>query len=92
MIYLIHFQEAIGSDKHKARHYLGFIKGTDLAARLNWHRKGWGAKILAHCNKQGIEYDIVRTMPGDRDRERQIKRTKNLSHYCPVCRAKHPTS
>lgn len=83
MIYLIHFDQPL----HHANHYVGFVDGDENAvkARLEEHRAGWGAKILAACNRQGITYNVVRTMPGDRNRERQIKNGHKTRAYCPIC-------
>lgn len=91
MIYLLHFDSPLGNERHSARHYLGFVDSDDESAaqaRLEEHRAGWGAKITAAANLAGIRYDIVRLMPGDRNRERQIKRTHKLPAYCPICRRK----
>lgn len=87
MLYLIHFDEKIGSERHSAQHYLGFVDGdeTTVQARLQEHRAGHGARITAACNQRGIAYDIARTMPGDRTRERQLKNGKNIGRYCPIC-------
>lgn len=87
MIYLIHFDRPIGTERHSAQHYCGFVDGDEnsVQARLEEHRAGWGAKILNHCNRQGIGYKVARTMPGDRNRERQLKNGKKLRAYCPIC-------
>lgn len=87
MLYLIHFERPLGTEKHQASHYLGFVEGdeTTVQARLEEHRAGWGAKITAACNQRGITYDVVRTMKGDRNRERQLKNGKKLRAYCPIC-------
>jgi predicted GIY-YIG superfamily endonuclease len=83
MIYLIHFSEPLAH----ARHYIGFVDGDadQVQARLQEHRAGWGAKILAECNRRGIRYDVVATFPGDRSQERRLKRHKKTVCYCPVC-------
>lgn len=87
MLYLIHFSEPIGTEKHSAQHYLGFVEGDQqsVQARLEEHKAGWGAKILHHCNQRQIHYEVVRTLPGDRNRERQLKKGKNISRLCPIC-------
>lgn len=83
MIYLIHFQTPLAH----ARHYIGFVDGDldQVQARLQEHRAGWGAKILAECNRRGIAYDVVATFPGDRARERQMKKWKKGACKCPIC-------
>lgn len=90
MLYLIHFETPLGSKKHKAQHYLGFVEGDEqsVESRLMEHRAGWGAKITAAANRAGIRYDVVRTFPGDRTRERQMKKWKKIGPMCPVCSPK----
>lgn len=90
MLYLLHFDQSLGTDRHQAQHYLGFVEGDEASAqaRLEEHRAGWGARITAACNQRGIHYDIARTMPGDRNRERQLKNGKKLRAYCPICSPK----
>lgn len=89
MIYIIHFNNPLSH----AMHYCGFVEGDEasVTARLEEHRQNWGAKILSAANAKGIRYEVVRIMPGDRKRERQIKNTHNISSYCPICRAKKRT-
>lgn len=84
MIYIIHFDEPLAH----ARHYVGYYKRGNLRKRLQEHRSGRGARILQVCNERGIEYRVARLMPGDRNRERQIKNAKCTPRYCPVCREK----
>ena len=81
MIYLIHLKEPL----HHARHYLGFTEGLNAAARLQQHRAGEGAKMLAACNRAGIEYEIVATWSGDRNDERRMKNWKKIKGKCPIC-------
>jgi len=90
MLYLIHFAEPLGTDRHQARHYLGFVEGDETAvyARLEEHRAGWGARITAACNQRGIQYEVARILPGDRNRERQLKNGKKLGRICPICSPK----
>ncbi len=86
MIYLIHFHQPLAH----ARHYIGFVDGdTDqVVARLQEHRAGWGARILAECNRRGIPYDVVATFPGDRKTERRLKNYHKSSQICPICSPK----
>lgn len=86
MIYLIHFHEPLAH----ARHYLGFVDGSEdqVAVRLQEHRAGGGAKILAECNRRGIHYDVVAVFNGDRTRERQMKNWKKIARKCPICSLK----
>ena len=84
VVYLIHLQDKLGSDHPRgARHYVGTT--IDLDRRLETHRAGLGARILAAANQRGIAYDVVRTWPGGRDVERQLKRQRNAPRLCPTC-------
>lgn len=87
MIYLLHFSAPLGTKKHQAQHYLGWVKGSkkNVQERLQEHRSGSGARITAACNQRQIPYDLVQCFPGDRSLERRIKRRKNLKRLCPIC-------
>lgn len=78
-IYLLHFAQPY---KH-ARHYLGWT--TDLNARLAEHAAGRGARLLAVVQAAGITWDLARTWPGSRTRERALKRQGGASRCCPLC-------
>lgn len=82
LIYLIHFSRPL----HHARHYLGYTDSEDISTRLARHRSGSGAKILAHLNSIGIEYEVVRTFSGDRALERRMKVAHKSATLCPLCR------
>ena len=84
--YLVHLDQALGSSHPKggARHYLGTT--IDLDRRLETHRAGLGARILAAAVERGISFDVVRTWPGGRDVERQLKRQHAANRMCPRCR------
>lgn len=86
MIYIIHFREKLAH----AAHYIGFVDGdeADVQERLKQHKSGAGAKILAECNRRGIEYDVVRILPGSRNDERALKNRKKGSSICPICSPK----
>jgi len=89
MLYLLHFAEPLGNDRHRAQHYLGYTDDErGIEQRLHEHRSGQGARITAACNQRGITYDVARIIPGDRTRERQIKNGKNLGRFCPICSPK----
>ena len=81
-VYLLHFDRPY---KH-ARHYTGWT--ADLAARLAYHERGGGARLLAVVHAAGIGWRLARTWPGGRTRERQIKRQGGASRYCPICGVK----
>jgi len=78
-VYLIHFDVAY---KH-ARHYLGWT--LDLLARLQAHRDGRGARLMEVITKAGITWQLARTWPGGRDRERAIKNRHEAPRLCPFC-------
>lgn len=79
-VYLLHFDRPY---KH-AKHYLGWA--SNLEARLQHHRDGSGANLLAVLKREGIGFTLARTWsPADRHRERQIKNQGGLSRSCPTC-------
>jgi predicted GIY-YIG superfamily endonuclease len=80
-VYLIHFDKPY---RH-ARHYVGYARL--VTARLEHHRAGRGARLLAAVNAAGISYKIARTWPdGDRNFERQLKKNgKRGPLLCPIC-------
>jgi predicted GIY-YIG superfamily endonuclease len=81
-IYLLHFDAPLAH----AQHYLGFAE--DLAARIERHRKGNGACLVAVFAEKGIGFTVARTWTGDRSEERRIKNLKMAPRLCPICRAK----
>lgn len=83
-IYLVHLDPPY---RH-ARHYLGWAEGGQegLEHRLAEHEAGRGARLLAVAKAAGSSWRLVRTWPGEtRARERQIKNTRHVPHYCPDC-------
>jgi predicted GIY-YIG superfamily endonuclease len=78
-VYLLHFDRPY---KH-ARHYCGWT--ADLTSRLAAQAAGRGARLVEVITVAGIGFTLARTWPGDRDRERQIKRQGGLSRCCPLC-------
>lgn len=85
--YLIHFDRLIGdpdNPRGQAQHYLGST--SDLAGRLEAHRRGNGSKIMAWVAHNNIGWRLVRTWLGGRDKERELKRQKNSPRFCPICR------
>lgn len=86
MVYLLHFQVPLGNaanPRGQARHYLGYA--AHLERRLEEHRAGRGAALMAAVAKAGIAWDCVRTWEGGRDVERALKNKKNARLLCPVC-------
>lgn len=83
MVYLLHFARRL----HHAGHYVGWTRdaGT-LPARIEHHRNGSGARLLAAVADAGIDFAVVRTWPdGDRTLERRLKNGKRGPRLCPVC-------
>lgn len=85
-VYLLHLDRPY---KH-ARHYLGWA--SDLQSRLASHAGGTGAKLLRVARDAGIGWTLARTWPGDRHRERQLKRQGGRSRMCPVCKQAGPAA
>ncbi|MBA9002052.1 hypothetical protein [Thermomonospora cellulosilytica] len=79
VVYLLHFTRPY---RH-ARHYLGWTR--DLPARLAAHEHGTGARLLQVVTAAGIEWRLARVWPGDRGRERALKRQGGASRRCPLC-------
>jgi predicted GIY-YIG superfamily endonuclease len=79
VVYLLHFTQPY---RH-ARHYIGFT--TDLAARLAALEVGRGARLMQVIGDAGIEWRLARLWPGDRRRERAIKRQGGAARSCPLC-------
>ena len=79
-IYLLHFDQPVSDH---ARHYLGWA--SDLAARLEAHREGRGARLMEVCKERGISWHLARTWEGTRDRERAIKDRAESPRLCPDC-------
>jgi predicted GIY-YIG superfamily endonuclease len=80
VVYLLHLSQKIAGH---AGHYLG--SATDLDRRLAEHRRGQGARLTQVAVELGIELRLVRTWPGGRQRERQLKRQKHHPRLCPLC-------
>jgi len=80
-IYLLHFDRSF---RH-ARHYLGWT--TDLTKRLAAHGTCDGSALMRAVADAGITWQLARTWPGDRHRERQLKGQGGRSRMCPLCRA-----
>jgi hypothetical protein len=77
-VYLLHLDPAY---RH-ARHY---VWTRDLAARLEAHRAGQGARLMEVVKKAGGSFRLARTWTGGRDRERAIKNRHEAPKLCPVC-------
>jgi anti-sigma regulatory factor (Ser/Thr protein kinase) len=75
--YLLHFDRPYKHAQHWAR---------DLDARLAQHADGTGARLLQVARANGIGWQLARTWPGNRYRERQLKNQGGRSRMCPVCK------
>jgi hypothetical protein len=91
-IYLLHYAAAIGNPASKygtAQHYTGWAR--NLPARLTHHARGTaGVPITAAFAAAGIGFQLARTWPGDRTRERRIKNQGGASRHCPLCKTGGP--
>lgn len=82
MVYLICFDRHFGH----ARHYIGYSKDECFEQRIECHKKGCGSRLLRAVTQAGIDWQVVRTWPGeDGNFERYLKRQKHAERYCPVC-------
>jgi predicted GIY-YIG superfamily endonuclease len=79
VVYLLHFTQPY---KHP-RHYIGWTR--DLPTRLAQHETGTGARLLQVVTAAGIGWRLARIWPGDRHRERALKRQGGASRSCPLC-------
>jgi len=82
MVYLIHFDKPY---KH-AQHYIGFTNNLD--ARVDRHKKKNGSKLLKAVENAGIGFKVVKTWEGGQKFRTAIKKQKNASRFCPICRQK----
>ena len=90
MVYLIHLDQAIGSDnpRGRARHYVGTTR--NLSIRMEQHLRGRGAAMMRYVAEQGISWSIARVWEGGRKQERKIKAYKCARRLCPLCRSQPP--
>jgi len=58
---------------------------ADLHARLAAHRDGRGARLMEVITAAAISWQLARTWPGGRDRERAIKNRHEAPRLCPIC-------
>lgn len=86
-VYLIHFSRPIGNTSNPracAQHYIGWTPRA-LAERLDTHRAGSGARIMAAVTAAGIAWEVARVWNGGRALERRIKNAKSAPRICPIC-------
>lgn len=92
IVYLLHFDRPYvpydgAPPLACARHYTGFVAGgpASLKRRLAQHGTGSGARIMLAVSAAGITWELARTWPGDRARERQLKVQGGAARRCPLC-------
>lgn len=84
MVYLIHFNTPL----HHARHYIGYSADDLFDKRIECHRSGRGSKLLAHLNRIGTGWHVVRLWLGeDGNFERKLKNNHSSKKLCPICQA-----
>ena len=83
MIYMLELSQPVGSEKHSARHYIGYT--DDVVSRLNQHLSGCGAKMIRHAViNLGLGVRLVGVIEGDRSLERKLKNRKNNSRLVGI--------
>lgn len=90
MVYIIHLDQPMsqGLDPRTgrerfARHYVGYTRS--FKQRIDHHRNGTGARMLAVAKERGIPWHVSRVMRGTRFVERKIKNSNHTERYCPSC-------
>jgi hypothetical protein len=84
-VYLLHLDAPIAGH---AAHFLG--EAASLARRLREHRRGRGARLLAHARRLGIAWRLVRWWPASSDDGQRLNLERRLKNrhgpvLCPVC-------
>ncbi len=82
-IYLLHFERPLAPGRHTTQHYIGYA--GDLAARLQEHDHGRGARLTQVAKERGIGWAVARLWHGDRSLERRLKNRKEAPRLCPMC-------
>ena len=87
-VYILHFDTPYWNN---ARHYVGYTT-IGVENRIAKHRKGKGSLLVGYALKHGHDFVIAHTEEFEtkweaRQRERQIKRGKNIKRQCDVCKA-----
>lgn len=73
-IYLLQFEKPIAEGSF-TQTYTGWA--SDLAARIQAHRNGSGARLTQVAKERGIGFKVARVWRGGRRTERRIKKLKN---------------
>lgn len=89
-VYILHFDQPLGSEKHQAHHYIGFSENMwTLRARIAHHRAGTSrCNIMEALFKRGIGFQLGRVFRGrkyDRNFERKVKTRTHIAELCTVC-------
>jgi hypothetical protein len=84
-VYILHLDPPY---KH-ARHYTGYAEPGNLRARLAAHAAGTGARLMQVVKEAGGTFQLARTWPGGRARERELKDRHDAPRLCPIC-SEHP--
>lgn len=82
-VYLLHFSKPIAPGKHTTQHYIGYA--ADLAARLQEHATGHGARLTQVARARGISWEVARLWRGNRGLERRLKDRHDAPRLCPIC-------
>lgn len=89
-VYLIHFT----TPYCHARHYLGYTSKTSPDERLNEHLNARfkGNALVYRAYAEGHDPRLAHVWVGvERDMERKLKRQKNISRFCPLCKLERET-
>ena len=89
-VYLLHFDRPIAPGRHTTQHYIGFA--ADLAARIQEHSTGHGARLTQVAMERGIRFTVARLWWGDRGLERRLKERKDAPRLCPICGHPRPAA
>jgi hypothetical protein len=90
-VYLIHFARPFGPEGAPpgslAQHYIGSSPENRLERRIREELSGLSAAavLMQHVVAAGIPCEVVRTWPGGRQRERQLKKQGSARRLCPEC-------
>ena len=83
-VYLLHYS---GKYYH-CRHYIGGTTKT-VEERLKEHVSGHGNGLVYASIKAGLEVIIARVWNNvGWEKEKELKRQKNASRFCPICQKK----
>lgn len=81
-VYLLHFDTKL---KH-AGHYIGFSKEGKTEERIEAHRNGQGARLMAVIRENRIGFQVAKIWKNvDRSFERILKNREGARRSCPIC-------